>query len=156
MNPTALIAGIALLPVAGPADYVTGPYCPVTVDTPARQLGTWFANDEVGAADGAFIRSLAVACDDDEWQMFDPETGEVFRADGELGCAVAGDPASGEADNSNCVECELRYLDPELSQTYVIPLVPVALEAGQDPGSAQSGVGLAFNGVSSTHLRRWT
>ena len=108
-----------------PSNHKTGPYCPRTINTPAEDSGTWFINDEVTAADGQFIENLAVIYQDDEWQMFDPDTGDVILVEGELGCAVAGDPTSAADYKNYCVECEIKYLENEVSETYVIPLIPV-------------------------------
>jgi len=130
-----------------PSNHLTGPYCPRSIDTPAEQSGTWFFNDEVVSADGSFIERLAVLFEDDAWQMFDPETGDVILVEGELGCAVAGDPNSAADYVNYCVECEVKYLSEETSETYVIPLTPVPLDGEGARIGPSPGVGLAFNGV---------
>lgn len=138
---------ISLTTGPAPTNHITGPYCPRTIDTPANQSGTWFFKDEVVAADGAFIKNLSVLFEDDVWQMYDPETGEVILVDGELGCAVAGDPNSAEDYVNHCVECEVKYLSAETSETYTIPLVPVPIAGEATRIGPSPGVGLAFNGV---------
>lgn len=134
--------------VAAPSDHITGPFCPRTISDSAEDGGTWFVNGEVRDVDGAFIANLAEIYGDDAWQMFDPETGDVYRRAGEIGCIVAGDPnnETGQPDNI-CVECELGYVGGNVTQTYHIPLAPVA--SGQAGGriGPNSGIGLAFNGV---------
>ena len=130
-----------------PSNHKTGPYCPRTINTPAEDSGTWFINDEVTAADGQFIENLAVIYQDDEWQMFDPDTGDVILVEGELGCAVAGDPTSAADYKNYCVECEIKYLENEVSETYVIPLIPVPVDTDGTRIGPSPGVGLAFNGV---------
>ncbi|QPM90837.1 YHYH protein [Pseudooceanicola algae] len=130
-----------------PSNHPTGPYCPRSIDTPPEEAGTWFYNDEVVVADGSFVERLAVLFRDDAWQMFDPETGDVILVEGELGCEVAGDPDSAADYTNYCVECEVKYLSEDTSETYVIPLVPVRLEGEATRIGPAPGVGLAFNGV---------
>lgn len=73
--------------------------------------------------------NLAEIYDDDAWQMYAPETGEVYRRGGEIGCLVAGNPnnETGQPDNI-CVECELGYIGKTVTQTYFIPLTPVPVD----------------------------
>jgi hypothetical protein len=130
-----------------PANHATGPYCPRTIETPPEEGGTWFFNDEVVVADGAFIKNLAILFQDDVWQMYDVETGSVILVEGELGCAVAGDPNSASDYVNYCVECEVKYLSSDTSETYVIPLTPVDIDAGGTRIGPSPGVGVAFNGV---------
>lgn len=138
---------ISLTTGPAPSNHPTGPYCPRTIDTPAEEAGTWFFNDDVVSADGNFIQSLAVLFQDDVWQMYDPETGNVILVEGELGCAVAGDPNSAEDYENYCVECEVKFLSDDTSETYVIPLTPVPLGDEAARIGPSPGVGLAFNGV---------
>lgn len=99
------------------------------------------------SADGSFIKNLSVLFKDDVWQMYDPETGDVMLVEGELGCAVAGDPNSAEVYVNYCVECEVKYLSEDTSETYVIPLTPTPVAGeGMRIGPSPGG-GLAFNGV---------
>ena len=132
---------------AAPSNHATGPYCPRTIDSPPEASGTWFIDNEVTAADGQFIQNLAVIYQDDEWKMYNPDTGEVILVEGELGCAVAGDPSSAADYKNYCVECEIAYLDDALSETYVIPLIPVPIDGHGARIGPSPGVGLAFNGV---------
>lgn len=130
-----------------PTNHTTGPYCPSSIDTPANEAGTWFINEEVVIADGEFIQNLAVIFEDDEWQMFDPATGQVIRVEGQLGCDVAGDPNSAKDYVNNCVECEVKYLSADTSETYIIPLEPSNTDVEPVRIGPSPGVGLAFNGV---------
>ena len=140
--------------LAAPPDHPTGPYCPQTITDTAEQGGTWIKDGEVYDVDGPFIANLATFYDDDEWQMFDPATGEVNRRAGELGCVVAGDPNNTTNQPNNiCVECELKHMDKQVTTTSFIPLTPV--KAGgwrtwfgmHERIGPQTGVGLALNGV---------
>ncbi|UOA32790.1 Bicyclomycin resistance protein [Sulfitobacter sp. DSM 110093] len=134
--------------VAAPSDHITGPFCPRTITDTAEDGGKWFVDGKVRDVDGAFIVNLAKIYGDDAWQMFDPETGEVYVRAGEIGCIVAGDPTNetGQPDNI-CVECELGYVGHTVTQTYFIPLTPVPVAQSDDRIGASTGIGLAFNGV---------
>ena len=130
-----------------PANHKTGPYCPRNISDTADQAGTWFVNEKLYDVDGKFIEQLAVIYDDDEWQMYDVSTGKVNLAAGQLGCDVAGDPNSAPDYKNYCVECEVKYLDPDAGQTYVIPLEPVMNTQAPSRIGPHTGIGLAFNGV---------
>lgn len=130
-----------------PANHKTGPYCPRTISDTTEQAGTWFVNDELYDVDGKFIEQLAVIYEDNEWQMYDLETGKVNLVEGQLGCDVAGDPNSASDYKNFCVECEVKYLDPTAGQTYVFPLEPVVTDGEPARIGPNSGIGLAFNGV---------
>ena len=134
--------------VAAPSDHITGPFCPRTITDTADDGGKWFVDGEVRDVDGEFIASLAEIYDDDAWQMYDPETGEIYRRAGEIGCLVAGDPNNdtGQPDNI-CVECELGYIGHTVTQTYFIPLTPIAAADAGGRIGPDTGIGLAFNGV---------
>lgn len=133
--------------VAAPADHTTGPFCPRTITDTASQAGTWFKDGEVYDVDGSFIQRLAEIYDDDQWQMYDPETGKVTVAEGTLGCEVAGDPTSADRYKNYCVECELQNMPAEVTQTYVIPLHPTDASGNGEPIGHFSGIGLALNGA---------
>lgn len=133
--------------VAAPSDHITGPFCPRTITDTAAEGGKWFVEGEVRDVDGPFIANLAKTYGDDAWQMFDPKTGQVYRRAGKIGCLVAGDPnnATGQPDNI-CVECELGYIGRTVTQTYMIPLIPVAATGAGGRIGPDTGIGLAFNG----------
>ncbi|MBT8419089.1 MAG: YHYH protein [Silicimonas sp.] len=134
--------------VAAPSDHITGPFCPRTIDDTAEDGGKWFVDGEVRDVDGAFIANLAEIYGDDAWQMYDPETGEVYLRAGEIGCIVAGDPTNETNQPDNiCVECELGYIGQTVTQTYFIPLTSVRVVQPDERIGSNSGIGLAFNGV---------
>ncbi|MDB2438027.1 YHYH protein [Hellea sp.] len=130
-----------------PANHKTGPYCPRTISDTAEQAGTWFVNEKLYDVDGKFIEQLGVIYNDNEWQMFDAATGKVTLAEGQLGCDVAGDPNSAPDYKNYCVECEVKYLDPNAGQTFVFPLEPVLTTGNPSRIGPHTGIGLAFNGV---------
>ena len=130
-----------------PSNHKTGPYCPRNISDSADQAGTWFVNEKVHDVDGKFIEQLAVIYDDEQWQMYDPETGQVTLVEGELGCEVAGDPTSAADYVNYCVECEVKYLGDEANQTYVFPVDPIAAQGEPKRIGPHTGIGLAFNGV---------
>jgi hypothetical protein len=132
--------------VAAPSDHITGPYCPLNISDTAEAGGTWFVDGEVRDVDGDFIARLSEIYQNEAWQMFDPETGDIFVRNNEIGCIVAGDPtnSTGQPDNI-CVDCSLGFIGKTVTRTYFIPLTPVASEG--DVGDVRGGVGLALNGV---------
>ncbi|MBU2992783.1 YHYH protein [Octadecabacter sp. 1_MG-2023] len=134
--------------VAAPSDHITGPYCPTSITDTAEEGGKWFVDGEVRDVDGAFIANLSEIYDDEEWQMFDPETGDVYVRANEIGCIVAGDPNNETDQPSNiCVDCGLAFIGRTVTQTYFIPLDPVAVSEVSDRIGPNSGIGLAFNGA---------
>ena len=140
--------------LAAPPDHPTGPYCPQTITDTAEQGGTWVKDGEVYDVDGPFIANLATFYNDDAWQMFDPDTGEIYRRAGELGCLVAGDPrnTTNQPDNI-CVQCEIENMGKDVTTTYFIPLSPTEVGGWrtwfglQDQSGPRGGAGLALNGV---------
>ncbi len=134
--------------VASPSDHITGPYCPRNISDGPEEGGKWFVDGEVRDVDGAFIANLSEIYDDDAWQMFDSETGDIFVRANEIGCIVAGDPnnETGQPDNI-CVDCALSFIGETVTQTYFIPLTPVASENADGRIGPDSGIGLAFNGA---------
>ena len=120
-------------------------YCPATITSTAEDGGLWF--DTTGTiydVDGEFISSLAEIYDDDTWQMFDTETGEVTVITGAEGCEVAGDP-NGPGYNNFCLECRLSDMDGGVQKTALIPVIPVPMDESDEIVREDSGV--AFNGV---------
>ncbi|MDO6590859.1 hypothetical protein DS901_10690 [Loktanella sp. D2R18] len=132
--------------VAAPADHITGPYCPLNISDTAEAGGKWFVDGKVMDVDGEFIANLSEIYQDDIWQMFDPETGDVFLRNNEIGCIVAGDPTNATGQPNNiCVDCSLGFIGETVTNTYQIPLSPVPRETSES--DIRQGVGLAFNGV---------
>lgn len=132
--------------VAAPSDHITGPYCPLNISDTAEAGGTWFVDGEVRDVDGEFIANLSEIYQDDAWQMFDPETGDIFVRNNEIGCTVAGDPTNSTQQPDNiCVDCSLGFIGRTVTRTYFIPLSPA--ETDGESGGVRGGVGVAFNGV---------
>ena len=137
--------------IAGaPADPNTspeGPYCPPTIKSGAEEGGTWIdGKGTVYEVDGEFIENLATLYNDDEWQMYDKETGEVTVINGARGCEVAGDPRPIPGFNNFCLECLTDQLDGGVKKTVLIPTIPVpAKQITEVRGRDNTGV--ALNGV---------
>lgn len=132
--------------VAAPSDHITGPYCPLNISDSSEDGGTWFVDGEVYDVDGEFIANLSNIYRDDAWQMFDPETGDIFVRNNEIGCIVAGDPTNATGQPNNiCVDCSLGFIGKTVTRTYFIPLMPTAND--QEAGDVRGGVGVALNGV---------
>jgi hypothetical protein len=66
-----------------------GPYCPETINTTAENSGKWFDNGILHDADGEFISNLATFYNDDNWQLFDADTDEVYVTDTQEKCEAA-------------------------------------------------------------------
>lgn len=95
--------------------------------------------------DGAFITKLAETYGDTNWQLFDPETGDI-RFTGTLeACEAAARPDVDPAYQNYCVQCLPEYMPEDAAMTYVIPLTPVMADTPSPTN--QSGSGLAYNGV---------
>lgn len=132
--------------VAAPSDHITGPYCPLNISDTAEDGGTWFVDGEVYDVDGEFIANLSTIYQDEAWQMFDPETGDIFVRNNEIGCIVAGDPTNSTNQPDNiCVDCSLGFIGKTVTRTYFIPLMPVAIDG--ETVDVRGGVGVALNGV---------
>ncbi|MEJ6394602.1 YHYH protein [Gymnodinialimonas sp. 2305UL16-5] len=131
--------------VADPQTYTPGPWCPTHIDNTAEAGGIWFHEGEVHDVDGAFIENLATLYGDTNWQLFDPETGEV-RYTGTLeACEAAARPDVDPDYQNNCVQCLPEYMPEDASVTYVIPLQP--WPADRPSPTNMSGSGVAWNGI---------
>ncbi|MGZ2256592.1 YHYH protein [Roseobacter sp. A03A-229] len=128
-----------------PTSYTPGPWCPHNINDGPDSGGIWLHDGDVHTVDGAFIKELAEFYGDTNWQLFDPETGEV-RFTGTLeACEAAARPDVDPDYQNHCVECLPEYMPDDASVTYIIPL---------DPGpptetfpTRMSGSGVAYNGV---------
>ena len=137
------IAGAPADPETSPA----GPFCPQNINATAKEGGSWL--DGKGTfydVDGKFIENLSTLYEDDQWQMHDPETGEITVITGAYGCEVAGDPRADPGYNNFCLECLLEDIDGGVERTVMIPTTPVPSEKptrirGRD------NTGVALNGV---------
>lgn len=134
--------------VAQPSNHVTGPYCPLNINDSADEGGIWFVDGEMRNVDGDFIANLATTYGDDHWQMFDPETGDIYRRANEIGCIVAGDPTNETQQPDNiCVECAVGFIGRTITQTHYIPLTSNVSSRSNGRIGPDTGVGVAFNGV---------
>lgn len=129
----------------GPRDYTPGPWCPGNISDGADAGGIWFVDGETVDVDGAFIAGLAETYGDENWQLFDPDTGAV-RFTGTLkACQAAARPDVDPAYRNHCVQCLPEYMPEDATITYVIPLRPVA--AARPTPTNHGGSGVAANGV---------
>ena len=134
--------------VAGaPMGAETGPYCPPSIESSAEEGGTWIdGKGTVYDVDGRFIENLADLYNDDEWQMYDTETGKIRVIDGARGCEVAGNPRPIPGFNNFCLECPLEEIGGGIKRTIMIPITPVPAVAVIRLPRSQN-VGVALNGV---------
>lgn len=130
-----------------PESHSSGPWCPTNIDQEgAAAGGIWLENDRVYEVDGSFIANLSKFYDDDEFQLFNPETGEIRVTDTLEGCVAAARPNVDPAWNKYCVECQISYMEGPSTKTYVFPVEPVMAEE-PSPATDASGVGVAFSGA---------
>ncbi|MEL6607612.1 MAG: YHYH protein [Pseudomonadota bacterium] len=127
-----------------PTAYEPGPWCPSNISDGADAGGIWLEGGEVYDVDGAFIANLAEFYDDPNWQLFDPETGEINVTETLEAFEAAARPDVAEEYQNYCVEGQMSFVDDALTMTYVIPLEPVAADS---PSTRQDNAGVAFNGV---------
>ncbi|SNT75670.1 YHYH protein [Paracoccus seriniphilus] len=128
-----------------PQDYTPGPWCPSNIADGADAGGIWLEDGKVLDVDGDFIANLAEFYGDANWQLFDPETGDI-RYTGTLeACEAAARPDVDPAYHNYCVQCLPEYLPEDASVTYVIPVEPV--ESNRPMPTNQTGSGIAYNGV---------
>ncbi len=128
-----------------PLEYTPGPWCPTNISDGADAGGIWFLEGKAVDVDGAFIASLAEVYGDTEWQLFDPDTGDI-RFTGTLeACQAAARPDVDPAYQNYCVQCLPEYMPADATNTYVIPLDPVPVWWGRSTNG--TGSGIAFNGV---------
>lgn len=131
---------------AAPTSFEIGPWCPRHIDDGPDVSGIWLNDGRVYDADGAFIQNLPAFYGDDAWKLFDPKTGKINVTDSKTSCAAAARPDVAPEYQNHCVECQVSYLEEGLTQTYVIPLNPIAAE-NIAPRIDHAGVGIAFSGV---------
>ncbi len=127
-----------------PTTYETGPWCPTNISDSAEEGGIWLDGGEVYDVDGAFVENLATFYDDSNWQLFDPETGEINITDTQESCEAAARPDVDEAYYNHCVQCAPEYYE-DATVTYMIPVTPSPADAPSPTN--QPGSGIAFNGV---------
>ncbi|MDF1873845.1 YHYH protein [Vannielia sp.] len=128
-----------------PLDYTPGPWCPTNISDGADKGGIWFLEGEAVDVDGEFIANLAETYGDSEWQLFDPDTGDV-RFTGTLeACEAAARPDVDPDYENYCVQCLPEYMPEGATITYVIPMKPFPVLRGTPTNFGGSGV--ALNGV---------
>lgn len=129
-----------------PADHDVGPFCPRSIEDEADAAGIWIEGGETWDVDGDFIVGLADFYSDDNWQLYDLATGEVYVTDTEESCEAAARPDVDPEYQNHCVECALDYVDGGVTKTFLIPVEPVPLSSPAELGRMES-VGVALNGV---------
>ncbi len=133
-----------------PADRLElGPFCPPTTSTAAGEAGKWFDSGVLYDLTGEFVRSLDEFYGDDNWQLYNELTGEVYITDTQEACEAAARPDVAEEYQNHCVECDMAYYSSVAGQgvstTYLIPVTP---QPRNQPGAiGAAGVGAAFDGV---------
>jgi hypothetical protein len=131
--------------IAGePADAEIGPFCPETIDDTADDAGIWIENGETYDVDGDFIIGLASFYADTEWMLYDNDTREVFVTDTLEACEAAAVPNVAEEYQNYCVECDIEEIGAA-TQTFLIPVTPVALSSAASVGN--DDIGFTLNGV---------
>ncbi len=136
---------IQITVVPKPTTYEAGPWCPTHVDDGPEDAGIWFYDGEVVDADGAFFSKLALLYDDENWQIVDPDTGDIRYTATQEACDAAARPDVAEEYQNSCVQCLIDYIDPELTVTYSFPMEPVESDTPAD--IRRTSVGVAFNGI---------
>lgn len=128
-----------------PQTYTPGPWCPDKIADGPEAGGIWFRDGETYDVDGPFIANLAEFYGDSNWQLFDPDTGDV-RFTGTLeACQAAARPDVDPAYQNHCVECLPEYMPEGATMTYVIPVTPQP--SAQRSPTHLAGSGVAYNGV---------
>ena len=128
-----------------PTDHSMGPFCPPNISSDASEGGIWAQDDVIHDVDGAFIANLPVFYSDDNWQLYDSDTGDVYVTDSYDACEGAAKPDVEEQYQNHCVECDASYIDDEAVMAFVIPKNPVYQDTPEEAG--QENLGVAFNGV---------
>lgn len=136
---------IQITVVPKPATYEAGPWCPTNVDDGPDQSGIWFYEGDVVDADGDFFSQLALLYNDKDWQVVDPETGDIRYTATLEACSAAARPDVAEEYQNSCVQCLIEYIDEDLTVTYSFPTEPVAATNPSD--IRQTSAGVAFNGI---------
>ena len=130
---------------AEPKSHTPGPWCPANISDGTEAGGIWLKDGEVHDVDGSFIKNLADLYGDTEWQLYDPDTGDI-RFTGTLqACEAAARPDVDPAYQNYCVQCLPEYMPEDATMTYVIPLEPQPASRSQP--THFSGSGIAYNGI---------
>lgn len=137
---------VAVTMPANPETFDMGPWCPSTIRDDAGRGGIWLEGGRVYDVSGSFIENLATFYNDPAWQMFDRETGAINVTDTPEACAAAARPDVDPRYTNYCVQCLATYIEEGLTNTYVIPVAPVAASR-VEPRVGHEGVGIAYSGV---------
>ncbi len=130
--------------VAGePTNHDLTSVCPRTIED--ETTGFWNIDGEGVEVDGPFIASLAEVFDNPEWQMFDPDTGEVYVTETAEDCLAAGGMPLDPSYSNYCVECTLEHIGGAMTLEYLIPKEPMM--ADELTELDQLAPGLSLNGV---------
>lgn len=130
---------------AEPTSYTPGPWCPTNISQGAESGGIWMHDGEVHDVDGEFITKLAELYGDTNWQLFDPETGDINFTGTLESCEAAARPDVDPEYQNHCVQCLPEYMPDDATMTYTIPIQPLAVS--QTQATNNSGSGVAYNGV---------
>ena len=136
---------IQITVIPKPVTYEAGPWCPAHIEDGPEEAGIWFYDGEVVDADGAFFSKLGLLYEDENWQIVDPESGNIRYTATREACDAAARPDVAEEYQNSCVQCLIEYIDEDLTVTYSIPVEPIAADAPSD--IRRTSVGVAFNGI---------
>lgn len=133
--------------IAGaPSNYEIGVFCPKNITSTADEAGIWFdGGGEVYDITGDFILNLPTLYNDSHWQLYDEGTGLVNITDTQESCDGAARPNVEEQYQNHCVECSIDYVNGGISESFLIPITPVA--STQNNSIGNTNVGVALNGV---------
>ncbi|MDO6681452.1 YHYH protein [Oceanobacter sp. 5_MG-2023] len=127
-----------------------GPFCPEVITATAEDAGKWFDDGVLYDLTGEFIANLDEFYNDNNWLLYDEESGEVNITDTQTSCEAAAVVDVAEEYHNYCVQCDLDYYsDVEgegIYSTYLIPTTPVVRDSAGDIDG--ENVGVAFNGVN--------
>ncbi len=130
---------------SSPQNFNVGPWCPRNISDDASAGGIWLENGTDYEVDGAFISNLNTFYNDNTWQMYDTATGDITYTKTQTECSEAANPAVGAEYENYCVECQVSFIDEDLTNTYLIPISPVNASRSADVGRGSVGVG--FSGI---------
>lgn len=128
------------------SDDEMGPWCPTNIADGADKGGIWLESGKAHDVDGNFIKNLSTFYKDDNWKLFDADTGEINVTNSKESCEAAARPDVDEKYFNYCVECKASYLDGDVNVTYVVPEHPVEAKNSEDLGGGVP-IGVALNGV---------
>lgn len=132
---------------AQPAGFDIGPWCPRSINDGPDKGGIWIKDGEVVDVDGTFIQSLREIYNDENWQLYNEQTGKVRVTDTQVACKAAARPDVAEEYQNYCVECSISYIPEGQTSTFIIPMEPVR-RSNIEPRIARGlPAGISFNGL---------